>query len=199
MKPPRTEAGKDEGIGGEDRSERSSAATTRLACVPVTPRPTQPDVPEWLERTTPPPGRTTPVPDRLSLRLVKLRPGHERTLRLELVAGEPEREIGTGCSLEIRISCDADQHVFWLDVKPDFAGCVPRSAAVTLLQDGGASTESFEVVDGRRLRERCIPLALAADTRRLRFRVITEGAPELPPQMSAEVRLRTSTLPPAGA
>ena len=154
-------------------------------------KPVQADRGTNVERTTPAPGPPT-------LRLLKLRPGQTRALRLELIAGEAGRETDTGCSLEIRISCDTEERVFRLDVKPDFAGCLPRSAAVILLQDDGTPTLPLEIADGRRLLEKSIPLELTADTRRIRFRVFTEGAAELPPQMSAEVRLRTSTLPPAG-
>jgi hypothetical protein len=171
--------------------ERPSAVTHRLACIPVVPRPT-------AEGAEAPMDRKTPLPEPPTLRLLKLRPGQTRALRLELITGEAGREADTGCSLEIRISCDTEARVFRLDVKPDFAGCVPRSAAVILLQDDGTPTLPFEVADGRRLLEKSIPVELTTDTRRIRFRVFTEGAAELPPQMSAEVRLRTSTLPPAG-
>ncbi len=185
--------------GSEEPAERLSAVTHRLACIPVVPRPAAGISSVPVERATPVGGRRTPVPEPPLLRLLKLRPGQTRALRLELIAGESGREVDTGCSLEIRISCDAEQRVFWLDVKPDFAGCVPRSAAIILLQDDGTPTRPLEVADGRRLLEKSIPLELTADMRRIRFRVFTEGAAELPPQMSAEVRLRTSTLPPSGA
>jgi hypothetical protein len=130
-----------------------------------------------------------------TLRVSHWRCGQTRTLRLPLLRTSGTDQRPTGFFLEVRIVCGAEEQSFVLDVKADFGASVPRTAELVVVKDEDEPSLPLELVSDERSREQCVPL-LTAGTQSVRFHVLTDGRADVPPRMTAEIRLRASVSSP---
>ena len=120
-----------------------------------------------------------------------------RSVRLGLMEMAATGKLSTGFYLEVKICCDVPERTYYLDVKADFGRRPPRAARLVVLKSRYEATTPVGLIEGGACVERGVPLEIVASTEKVIFWVTTEGSPDVPPKLAAEIRVRPPSAPPA--
>jgi hypothetical protein len=136
------------------------------------------------------PGRAGRYLQSLGFRLAQMRRGEVRAVRLRLSAERGGTAQPTPYHLDLRVSCDVPERLFYLDARVDFGEARPQAVALTVLRNGRAVATGIPVVAFHVASERGLALELTPEAETVSFVLEPDEESGLPPMLAAELRVR---------
>lgn len=130
--------------------------------------------------------------DAALVRLARLQPGRQRTLRLRLVEIRRHDKRPTDLYLQVGITCVVPLRSYQFDVQADFGALQPPRATMIVAVGRAPAQPPVVLVENGVSRVVRFLLKVEPTTEWLTLWVSAEGVPEIPPHLAGELRLRFS-------